>query len=194
MTHLLHQHLQGQLKGLRAIKCPSCTLTFAMCNFNKNSGLEYVHQLSAEGKSQQVDHQGIGKAIDKTSTQCLSSELHSGWNTGKEQTNKPQVKDVKITFPAQTGYDDSENLAAELDITLMSEKVKEVVNKSVCAKDNPPLPPTTCCMSGCHNCVWIVYAEELLQFYKDGGDKARSALENIEDQSLKAFIKMELGL
>ncbi|GFO39346.1 oxidoreductase-like domain-containing protein 1 [Plakobranchus ocellatus] len=61
-------------------------------------------------------------------------------------------------------------------------------------KGLPPEPPTTCCGTGCANCVWIAYAEELKEYYKDGGEQARKALENIDDQSLKMFIKLELGL
>ncbi|XP_035694734.1 uncharacterized protein LOC118428701 [Branchiostoma floridae] len=56
----------------------------------------------------------------------------------------------------------------------------------------PPLPPDNCCMSGCPNCVWLEHAEELLEHYKDGGEKALEALEQIEDPSLKMFLKMEL--
>ena len=61
-------------------------------------------------------------------------------------------------------------------------------------KGPPPEPPVNCCMSGCANCVWIVYAEELKNYYNDGGDAAREALEKIENPSLKAFLKLELGL
>ncbi|KAK3784065.1 hypothetical protein RRG08_025258 [Elysia crispata] len=61
-------------------------------------------------------------------------------------------------------------------------------------KGRPPEPPTTCCGTGCANCVWIVYAEELRDYYKDGGAEAKKALEKIDDPSLKAFIKLELGL
>ena len=48
-------------------------------------------------------------------------------------------------------------------------------------------------MSGCANCVWIEYAEELLKVYSDGGDKVRKELEKrILDPSLRVFIELEL--
>jgi len=55
-----------------------------------------------------------------------------------------------------------------------------------------PEIPTNCCMSGCANCVWIQYAEELAKFYEDGGEKARKAIEEIDDPMMKAFLQMEL--
>lgn len=73
-----------------------------------------------------------------------------------------------------------------------------VLRQNILVKDNsatPPTPPTTCCMSGCHNCVWIEYADCLAEHYRDGGVEACRMIEKeIEDPSLRAFILMEVRL
>jgi len=72
-------------------------------------------------------------------------------------------------------------------------KDDDVVEKEdpVTAEKDPD-EPTTCCMSGCANCVWIEYAEVMAARYKDGGQKARQAIANIQDPMMKAFLTMEL--
>ena len=59
----------------------------------------------------------------------------------------------------------------------------------------PPAPPPLelCCMSGCQNCVMIQHAEELLRIYDDD-TAAKAAIEEMPDENLKAFLKIELNL
>jgi len=56
----------------------------------------------------------------------------------------------------------------------------------------PPEVPTFCCMAGCPSCVWVVFAAEMTEYYKDGGSRARVAIEALEDQTVKSFLLMEL--
>jgi len=64
---------------------------------------------------------------------------------------------------------------------------------SKAAVPEPP-PAGLCCMSGCQNCVWLQYAEELSAYFQDGGKAAEVALDAIDDENLKAFLKMELRM
>lgn len=57
-----------------------------------------------------------------------------------------------------------------------------------------PDPPSDCCMRGCANCVWVSYAEELTELYKDSGKAAFEAVKEISDPSLRSFVELELKL
>ena len=55
-------------------------------------------------------------------------------------------------------------------------------------------PPTDCCMSGCANCVWIRYAEQLAVLYADRDTAAKETLTSIKDPNLRAFVELELKI
>ncbi|TMS38850.1 hypothetical protein L596_005485 [Steinernema carpocapsae] len=54
--------------------------------------------------------------------------------------------------------------------------------------------PEECCGRGCANCVWIDYADELIEVFKEGGAaKARKIIEaKVDDVNLKSYLLMEL--
>lgn len=55
--------------------------------------------------------------------------------------------------------------------------------------------PTNCCRSGCPNCVWVEYVEKLTERYTNpelSRERILAELETLDDQSIKAFIKLEL--
>ena len=54
---------------------------------------------------------------------------------------------------------------------------------------------STCCGRGCANCVWLQYSETLLKHYKDdkiSSKKLNEAIEKIDDENLKTFLRFEL--
>ena len=66
------------------------------------------------------------------------------------------------------------------------------------SSEGPPSLPGTCCMSGCANCVWLDYAEEMVKYYEALGKKMELAEllntldDNVDDPMVKAFLTMEL--
>lgn len=58
-----------------------------------------------------------------------------------------------------------------------------------------PTEPTTCCMSGCPNCVWLEYAEKLSIYFQDGGKTAIKEInEKVQDSNVRAFLLHELRM
>ncbi|CAH0563979.1 unnamed protein product [Brassicogethes aeneus] len=73
--------------------------------------------------------------------------------------------------------------------------VEEIETSNKVDIDELPEEPTTCCMSGCANCVWLDYAEKLSNYYRDGGEKAiRDIHEKVTDDNIRAFILLELRM
>jgi len=62
----------------------------------------------------------------------------------------------------------------------------------------PPEAPGTCCMSGCANCVWLDYAEEVTKYYEmKGGDLPKDEIikeieSQMSDPMVKAFVLLEI--
>lgn len=50
-------------------------------------------------------------------------------------------------------------------------------------------------MSGCANCVWIQYAQDLLTKLQNGSDVARDIIMNeVQDSNMRSFLEMELRM
>ncbi|XP_011681807.2 uncharacterized protein LOC105446534 [Strongylocentrotus purpuratus] len=90
------------------------------------------------------------------------------------------------------GSDKNDSLSDTSEKTLASDDEKS-------RRKEPPVAPDpeTCCESGCVNCVWIKYAEEVKDYYPDGQDhqeRLKEILDLIEDYNVKMFVRMELGI
>lgn len=63
----------------------------------------------------------------------------------------------------------------------------------VAGEADPLEEPTNCCMSGCANCVWIKYAEQLVKQFDNGDNLAKKVIfEKVHDPNMRAFLEMEL--
>lgn len=61
------------------------------------------------------------------------------------------------------------------------------------SENDLPDEPTDCCMSGCANCVWIQYAEELKSKFCSSDKELRDLImSKISDPSMKMFLSIEL--
>lgn len=68
-------------------------------------------------------------------------------------------------------------------------------DKEVVRTTELPEEPTTCCMSGCPNCVWLEYADKLSAYFKDGGKQAIKEInEKVQDPNMRAFLFHELRM
>ncbi|KAK0400255.1 hypothetical protein QR680_003424 [Steinernema hermaphroditum] len=76
-------------------------------------------------------------------------------------------------------------------------ETRTVSSSAICSKPKQPPDapfPEECCGRGCANCVWIDYADELMEFFDKGGaEEARRIIEDkVEDVNLRTYLLMEL--
>uniref|UniRef100_A0A1B6DN76 Oxidoreductase-like domain-containing protein n=1 Tax=Clastoptera arizonana TaxID=38151 RepID=A0A1B6DN76_9HEMI len=91
------------------------------------------------------------------------------------------IDHVKIDFQVMNYFTTLKNNNEEETV-----KIKNINCNSL------PDEPTTCCMSGCANCVWIQYAEELTKIFKDGKMSQEIILKKVSDPNMQAFLMTEL--
>ena len=101
-------------------------------------------------------------------------------------------------FWVEADSDASNEETAKYDEVRKEEEKEEGVSNGVKEEDGPPPLPTTCCMSGCANCVWLDYADAMVAYYSARGqgvaleDLLTTMRSNVEDPMVKTFIEMEL--
>lgn len=115
-------------------------------------------------------------------------------DNGKDKMikNSDKIDELRVKFSTEkdTFCTTSDKLSKD-SFCKDSEDKDKVKNSD--ETDELPEEPTTCCMSGCANCVWIEYAEKLNELFQGQSDKAkRIILEKVQDPNMKAFLQMEL--
>ena len=101
---------------------------------------------------------------------------------------------------ADTDSNEAQETEKYESIRIEEEKDEEISNQGEKEKEEegPPSLPTTCCMSGCANCVWLDYADAMVAYYSARGqgvalqDLLTTMRSNVEDPMVKTFIEMEL--
>lgn len=117
-------------------------------------------------------------ALPKFSKTCQHHFLH-------QNTVNSYLKVVSFkTSSVCCNYEDRGNKSQHKNEVEEIKKEKEI---------KMPEEPQNCCMSGCANCVWIAYAEELASLFEDGGETAKQKImEHVKDPNLRTFLMMEL--
>lgn len=119
---------------------------------------------------------------------------NGGTNDGKTTTGQStNATDEKVNFVFHTA-------AAVLQRWIQLIINFQKINGIFCAYfivwfEKIPPPPTNCCMSGCANCVWIQYAEEVSSKLRGGSDAVREIImKEVQDTNMRAFLEMELRM
>ena len=154
----------------------------------KSVSARYYHSFTHSWNGSEKE-QSILQTSQCTRVKALTKIHYADLSTCSEDMTTVKSRNVDSDEKSE-----EQQLDPSLEVMTSSSETCLKTEKVIPGKGPPPEPPVECCMSGCAKCVWIIYAEELKNYYNDGGDAARKAVEKIENPSLKAFLKLELGL
>lgn len=161
---------------------------FSTLNFKKRT--EDPHELwDISYPRKKCIHIGCNVSCNKTVTD-------NSVMSQKEEISNPPANVVTIEKRSNIPDEDTDrHIKPALDSVTSDVPVPKFVY-IVPGKGPPPEPPVDCCMSGCANCVWIQYAEELKKYFsvEEGNELAKKAIDQIENPGLQMFLKLELGL
>ena len=117
-------------------------------------------------------------------------------NNNNENNNDKTIINSNTNSSSNTANHDSNNSKNTSPTVDNNQANKDLYTNSLTGVVGPPeCPPDgLCCNSGCNNCVWLVYADELLEYFKDGGEKAMEGLKGVPNADVREFLKMELRM
>ena len=134
----------------------------------------------------------VGKVPLKPESSVTHNELTEGTSLKNPTQSNNELPDDTIGAPPSKPPNELRKGAPQESTNEASEGITRGPFQG-----QPPEPPELgiCCMTGCANCVWIKHVEELKGFYQEKGkDAAKKAIEQVPDENLKAFLKIELDL
>ncbi|XP_016996323.2 oxidoreductase-like domain-containing protein 1 [Drosophila takahashii] len=115
------------------------------------------------------------------------------WASLARQLSGSSSQDTSATNQDATKDTASNGTTGTTQETTAKAKDKNTKGRKRLRNIEIPPEPTTCCMSGCANCVWLDYAQTLAKLLGDNDEEARQiVLSKITDPNLKMFLSLEL--
>lgn len=132
--------------------------------------------------TEMISTQTILRRLSRASAQIRLSSSSNG-NTTKDTPPKSSTKKIEINGET-----------VEVCIHRFGQFAYQLLTISF-VRMQIPEPPTNCCMSGCANCVWILYADDLAAKFRNGSSVARDIImKEVEDPNMRSFLEMELRM